>query len=123
MKPRVFVVQPIPEVALDLLRAVADVSVFPHLDRQISADELVANARRADYIFGMGDTLITKEVIDANRELKGISVISRKAGNVDLAAARARRLPVAITHPAEAVYRKICKVTGDLTMAMILALA
>ena len=42
MKKRVFVVQPIPEVALDILRDVADVTVYPHLDRQISTDELVA---------------------------------------------------------------------------------
>jgi lactate dehydrogenase-like 2-hydroxyacid dehydrogenase len=123
MKPRVFVVQPIPEVALALLREVAEVTVFPHLNRQISLDELVANARRTDYIFAMGDTMIPAEVIDANPELRGISVVSRKAGNVDLDAARARRLPVAITHPAEEIYQLICKVTGDLTMAMLLGLA
>ena len=123
MKPRVFVVQPIPEVALEILREVAEVTVFPHLDRQISHDELVANARRSDYIFAMGDTLVPAEVINANPDLKGISVVSRKAGNVDLEAARARRLPVAITHPAEEIYQLICKVTGDLTMGMLLALA
>jgi lactate dehydrogenase-like 2-hydroxyacid dehydrogenase len=123
MKPRVFVVQPIPEVALALLREVAEVTVFPHLNRQISLDELVANARRTDYIFAMGDTMIPAEVINANPELRGISVVSRKAGNVDLDAARARRLPVAITHPAEEIYQLICKVTGDLTMAMLLGLA
>jgi glyoxylate reductase len=123
MKPRVFVVQPIPEVALEILREVAEVTVFPHLDRQISHDELVANARRCDYIFAMGDTLVPAEVIDANPDLKGISVVSRKAGNIDLEAARRRRLPVAITHPAEEIYQLICKVTGDLTMGMLLALA
>ena len=41
MKPKVFVVQPIPEVALDILREAADVTVYPYLDRQIS----VANAK------------------------------------------------------------------------------
>src|SRR5215469_622071 len=51
MKKRVFVVQPIPEVALDILRDVADVTVYPHLDRQISTDELVANAKRSDLLF------------------------------------------------------------------------
>ncbi len=33
MKPKVFVVQPIPEAALDVLRQVADVSVYPYMDR------------------------------------------------------------------------------------------
>ena len=123
MKPRVFVVQPIPDVALDLLREVAEVTVFPHLDRQISADELVANVKRCDYLFGMGDTLIPAEVINANPGLKGISVVSKKASNVDLEAARVRRVPVGTNHPADAIYRNICRVTADLTMSMILALA
>ena len=123
MKPTVFVVQPIPEAALALLREVAEVTVFPHLDRQISADELVASVKRCDYLFAMGDTLVSAEVIDANPDLKGISVVSRKAANVDLAAAQSRRLPVGILHPADAIYRKICRVTADLTMSMLLALA
>jgi glyoxylate reductase len=122
MEPRVFVVQPIPEVALALLREVAEVTVFPRLDRQISADELVAGVKRCDYLFAMGDTIVSADVIDANPDLKGISVVSRKAGNVDLDAARARRVPVAINHPADPIYRNICRVTADLTMAMILAL-
>jgi glyoxylate reductase len=122
MKPRVFVVQPIPEVALALLREVADVTFFPRLDRQLSADELIAAVKRADYLFAMGDTVITADVIDANPALKGISVVSKTGGNVDLAAARARKLPVAGNHPADPIYRNICRVTADLTMAMILAL-
>ena len=48
MKEKVFVAQPIPEVALEVLREVADVSVYPYMDRQITVEELVANARRAD---------------------------------------------------------------------------
>ena len=46
MKPKVFVVQQIPEVALDILREVAEVFVYPYTDRQISVDELAAGARR-----------------------------------------------------------------------------
>ncbi|HYM71042.1 MAG TPA: NAD(P)-dependent oxidoreductase [bacterium] len=123
MKPRVFVVQPVPDVALRMLREVAEVTAYPHLDRQISTDELVANAKRCDYLFGMGDTVIPAEVINANPDLKGISLVSRKPGNIDLEAARARKLPVAILHPADAIYAQICKVTGDLTISMLLALA
>ncbi len=123
MKPRVFVVQPIPEVALEILREVAEVTVYPHLDRQISVDELVLNAKRSDYIFAMGDTIIPAEVVHANPDLKGISLVSRKASNVDLEAALARRLPIAGNYPADAIYREICKVTCDLTMGMILGLA
>ena len=34
-----------------MLREVADVTVYPYLDRQITVDELVANAKRADWLF------------------------------------------------------------------------
>ena len=33
MRTRVFIPQPIPEVALDRLKKVAEVEVFPHVDR------------------------------------------------------------------------------------------
>jgi lactate dehydrogenase-like 2-hydroxyacid dehydrogenase len=66
MRPRVFVVQPIPEVALDILREVADVEVYPYMDRQITTDELANAARRSDYLFAMHETTITREVIFAN---------------------------------------------------------
>ena len=39
MRPKVFVAQPAVETAIDILREVADVTVYPHLDRQITADE------------------------------------------------------------------------------------
>ena len=85
MKRRVFVVQPIPEVALDILRDVADVTVYPHLDRQISTDELVANAKRSDWLFVLGDTIVPAEVINANPELSGIGALSRTGGNIEMA--------------------------------------
>jgi hypothetical protein len=47
MRPKVFAAQPIPQVALDILRQAADVSVYPYMDRQISVDELVGGAIRA----------------------------------------------------------------------------
>jgi hypothetical protein len=51
MKPKVFVSQRIPEVALDVLRQVAEVSVYPYMDRQISVDELAGGARRSDWLY------------------------------------------------------------------------
>jgi glyoxylate reductase len=117
------VVQPVPEVALEILREVAEVTVYPHLDRQISTDELVANARRCDYLFAMHETIVPAEVIHANPDLKGIAVVSRKAEYVDLEAARSAGLPVATIHPGNAIYRLIARVTGDLTIGMLLGLA
>jgi hypothetical protein len=76
---------PIPEVALDILRDVADVTVYPHLDRQISTDEPVANAKRSDWLFVLGDTIVPAEVINANPELNGIGALSRTGGNIEMA--------------------------------------
>jgi glyoxylate reductase len=120
MKPKVFVVQPIPEVALDVLRQAADVSVYPYMDRQISVDELVANAKRSDWLFVLHETHVTAEVINANPNLKGIGSIA-SAPHIDMAAANARKLPIVTADPKTAP--TVSRATADLTMAMLLGLA
>src|ERR1700722_14491590 len=92
MKPKVFVVQPIPEVALDILRQAAEVSVYPYMDRQISVDELVGGAKRSDWLFVLHETNVTAEVIYANPDLKGIGAMAATP-HIDMAAADARNLP------------------------------
>jgi lactate dehydrogenase-like 2-hydroxyacid dehydrogenase len=72
MKPKVFVVQPIPEIALEILPEAADVFVYPYTDRQISVDELVAKAKRSDWLYVLPGTIVNAEVINANPNLKGI---------------------------------------------------
>ena len=120
MTPRVFVVQPVPDAALALLREVAEVTVYPHLDRQITTDELVANAKRTDYLFAMHETIVPAEVVRANPRLRGISVVARSAEFIDLAAARQLRIPVATLSPADEIYGRIAKATADLTAGMLL---
>jgi phosphoglycerate dehydrogenase-like enzyme len=96
MKPKVFVVQPIPEVALDILREAADVTVYPYLDRHISIDELVANAKRSDWLFVLHETPVTAEVINANPNLKGIGCMAGGHLFIDVEAANARKLPIVL---------------------------
>jgi phosphoglycerate dehydrogenase-like enzyme len=131
MKPKVFVVQPIPETTLDILRAAADVTVHPYLDRQIGTDELVQNALRSDWLFVLGDTIVPAEVINANPKLKGIGALSKAGANIDMAAATARKLPVVGEDPADrwgehvgiAVRGGVSLATADLTMGMLIGLA
>ena len=123
MRPRVFVVQPVPDAALALLRDVADVTVYPHFDRQISTDELVANAKRTDYLFAMHETIVPTEVVHANPQLRGISVVARSAEFIDLEAARRLRIPVATLYPADEIYGRVAKATADLTAGMVVSLA
>jgi glyoxylate reductase len=119
MKPRVFVVQPIPQVALDVLREAADVEVYPYIDRQISLDELIANARRCDWLFVMHETRVSAEVMNANPNLKGIGVLG-STPHIDMDAANARKIPVILGEPE---IDTMGQATADLTMAMLLGLA
>jgi glyoxylate reductase len=122
MKDRVFVAQPIPEAALEVLREAADVSVYPHMDRQITVEELVSNAKRADWLFVLHETNVTAEVISANPKLKGIGAMAAKNPNIDMKAANARKLPVVLEDP-KATFPGVAPTTADLTMAMLLGLA
>jgi glyoxylate reductase len=124
MAPRVFVVQPIPEVALDILRQAAEVEVYPYQDRQITPDELASAARRSDYIFAMHETTITRDVILANPGLKGIGIGGRYAETVDLAACDEMGVPLLVSHrPHRSTPNLVSKTTADLTVAMLLGLA
>jgi glyoxylate reductase len=121
MKPKVFVVQPIPEVALDILREAAEVTVYPYLDRQISVDELVANAKRCDWLFVLHETEVTAAVINANPNLKGIGCMAGGHLHIDVQAANARKLPIVLEDKDPKT--SVIPATGDLTIAMLLALA
>ena len=131
MRPKVFVAQPAVEAAIDILREVADVTVYPYLDRQITADELAAHARRADWLMLVSDNIVTKEIIDGAPGLKGIGTVSTRGLYIDLEAATARKVAVLTSNPAElegegaslAVRGGVSLATADLTMGMLLGLA
>jgi lactate dehydrogenase-like 2-hydroxyacid dehydrogenase len=126
VKPRVFVSQPIPKPSLEILREVAEVEVFPRLDRHMSEDEWCMAARRSDYLFVMGGNAITANVIKANPKLKGIAMVGRvRPGDksLDLDAAKALGVPVVFREPVELVYDLVADATCNLTIAMLLSLA
>jgi hypothetical protein len=100
-RPRVFVVQPIPEVALAILREAAEVTVYPYMDRQISEAELAAAAQRSDWLFVMHETNVTAAVFEANPALKGIGALAKFDPCIDLDAARRHRVPIVVEDPAD----------------------
>lgn len=71
MAPRIFVSQPIPDVALDRMREHGEVEVFPWAHREPSIGELESAVRRSDYMFCMHSTPITTSMVEANPHLKG----------------------------------------------------
>ena len=124
VKPRVFVVQPIPEVALDILRQEAEVEVYPFMDRQITPDDLCSAVRRADYILAMHETTIPREVFEANPNLRGIGIGGYYDDTVDLEAAKEFGVPLLVSQrPAPGTYSLVSKTTADLTVGMLLCLA
>jgi glyoxylate reductase len=74
MAPRIFVSQPVPEVALNRLREYGDVEVFPWSHREPSIAELESAVRRCDYVFCMHSTPISESMVEANPNLKGYGV-------------------------------------------------
>jgi len=123
-EPTVFVVQPIPEVALDLMREVAEVNVFPHTNRMITLDEMIAGATGADYLFALHSNFVPADVVNTPR-LKGIGVMGGHAARVDFDAALARKVAVVSRDPAEPMTGGggVGQATADLTVSMILAFA
>jgi glyoxylate reductase len=116
MKPRIFVVQRIPQSGLDMISEHGEVEVFG-ADRMISRDELAAALRRTDYLYTLGDTPIDAELLEVNPSLRGIAVMTMNPNVVDVDAATQRGIPVTN------VPHFITKTTCDLTLALILGLA
>jgi glyoxylate reductase len=116
VRPRVFVVQPVMPVALELLEPHAEVEVFD-ARRMISRDELKAGLRRSDFLYMLGDVPIDADILDANPELRGIAVMTMNPNVVDVDAATERGIPV--TNIPHVIQTTTC----DLTMALILGLS
>jgi lactate dehydrogenase-like 2-hydroxyacid dehydrogenase len=125
-RPRVFVVQPIPDPPLKVLEEVADVEVFDNLRRQISLRETIDGAVRADYLVGLHGNFVPAEVIEANPLLKGVGFLGGKTIKVDFEAALANKVAVISSMPdsmTSAPGGGVSVATADLTVGMLVALA
>ena len=116
-KPRIFVTQPIAESALNRLRALASVKVFPDDGRIIPHRALIAAVRKADILFCLLHDKIDRAVIAANPKLRHIAAQSISPSNIDVAEATARRIPVTVVPPVTT------EATADLTFGLMLAVA
>lgn len=132
MVPKIFVSQPIPEVALDRLREYGDVEVFPWSHREASISDLESAARRSDYVFCMHSTPITESMVEANPNLRGyaLAVARPELHAIDACAKAGIKLLIA-QRPEPPVdggwnlngYGLNPRATSDLMVALILNLA
>ncbi len=118
MGPKIYIPQPIPEVAVERLKKVAEVEIFPHVDRMISREELIKSVRGKNYLFALGEIPYTEEVIDAALpHLKGISAMYIFPKFVDIKAATARRVLVT------GIPNMLVETTAELTFALVIGTA
>ena len=117
MRPRIFVTQPVAKSALDRLRKVASVKVFPDASRIIPRRTLIAAVRKCDILFCLLHDRIDRAVIEANPKLRMVAAQSISPSNIDVAAATARRIPVTVVPPVTT------EATADLTFGLMIAVA
>lgn len=124
MRPKIFVCQPIPPVAIDRMRQFAEVEIFPFSHRAISIAELESAARRSDYLFCMHETPITASIVAANPNLRGFGISHPYPGIVDADAAAAAGIPLLMKPRSPEEQRANRRHdTSDLMVALILNLA
>lgn len=120
---KVFVAHPIPDVALDRLREVAEVEVFGGHHRDITVAELESAARRSDYIFCMHQTPVTASMVAANPRLKGYGVTEARDDLHAVAACEAAGVRLLEAKNTEEIINGNRRATADLMVALILCLA
>ena len=115
-KPRALVTRAIPQEALDLVAAHADMEVWPH-DEPPDPFTLRRLASRADGILANIMDRIDGPLFDAAPNLKVVSQMAVGLDNIDVAEATRRRIPVGYTPGV------VSNATADQAFALLLAAA
>ena len=114
---KIFVPQPIPEIAEARLKKLGEVTIYPHVDRQIPKAELLEAVRDKQILFALGEIPYDADVIEAAKELQLISAMHGTAKFVNFAAATRRKVPVAGNPKITA------KTAAEFTFALLMATA
>jgi glyoxylate reductase len=113
---RVYVTREIVGEALDRLRAVHDVEVWPGPEPPSRA-ELLAAVAGAEGLLAMLTERIDVELLDAAPQLRAVANYAVGYDNIDLTATRARGIAVGVTPEV------LTEATADLAFALLLACA
>ena len=93
-EPTIVVTRPVPDKALDMLRARAKVIVASGEPPIPTADEVTSFVRDADIIYTLPANPLSGEAIRGAAKLRMIASMGTGYDNIDLAAARERKIPV-----------------------------
>lgn len=88
---RIFVPQPIPEVAAARLETLGEVTTYPHTDHQIPKDILLESVLDKEILYAVGEVPYDAEVIETANALKFIGAMHGSAKFVDFAAATKKK--------------------------------
>ncbi len=116
-RPRVYVTRRIPEAALDLLRAVADVAVWDSEDQPVPRDVLLREVAQADGLLSLLTDRIDAEVMDAAPRLRVVANFAVGYDNIDVPAATRRK--IVVTNTPEVLTETV----ADFAFCLILAAA
>lgn len=115
--PKIFVPQPIPANALRRLREIGEVTLFDHLDRRITREEVIEGVGDQNILFALGDIPYDELVISAAANLQLIAAMHVSATFVDIAAATRRGIPVT------GVPNTLAETTGEFTFTLLVSTA
>jgi glyoxylate reductase len=93
-EPTIVVTRPVPEKALEMLRARAKVIVGPGEPPVPTAEEVAGLVRDAEIIYALPANPLTGDAIRGASKLRMIATMGTGYDNIDLAAARERKIPV-----------------------------
>lgn len=117
MKPKLFIPQPIPEAAISRLAQRCDITMYPHVDRRMPYDEVLAAVHDQDILYALGEIPYDAPIIDAAVNLKLIAAMHASAKFVDREAASNRGIPITL------IPNRIVKTTAEFTFALLMATA
>ena len=115
-RPFVFVTRPVFDEALDLIRAAAEVEVWPQPEPP-PYEALRERAARCDGLFSLLTDRIDAPLLDASPNLRVVSNMAVGYNNIDVPAATRRGIYIGNTPGV------LTETTADLALALLLALA
>ncbi len=115
-KPKVLLTRVLPDPAMETLKTDFDLSFDPS-DLNLTKAQIIAGIKNVDGIISMLSDVIDREVLGAGRHLKIVANYAVGYNNIDLNAAKTRKIAITNTPGV------LTETTADLSWALMMAIA